>query len=310
MPTILRLLLLSLIALPVSLLAQVTVEPPHLISGPGAAQRPSLHWGTLNVQLTSDRPEYFVGDTLGLTVRVNRDAHLYVYTTDERGLTRQLLPNYYDENNLARANRPFRLPSSRYQLRASSQGWQTITVQAVAVEQTPWVPSPNLRRYTPQNAFPPIQGSLSGNAQQLRADVEQGWYTSQSQISAHQGQLSGPGAAQPRRGIEVAPPPSPSYGEATQRILVRGSSFNPNRPPDPGRPRPGKEFGTLNLSSSPSRAEVYIDRYYYGLTPLTVDLSPRRYRVVIQSQGYAPFERDVQIRKDRTERLSVRLQRE
>src|SRR5690606_36590559 len=94
----------------------------------------------IRVNLSADRSSVRAGDPVGLTVRTSTDAHLYVYATDPQGVTRQLLPNYYDREHFTRANQNFRLPSSRYALTASGGGTNLIHVVAVGTDAPGWNP--------------------------------------------------------------------------------------------------------------------------------------------------------------------------
>lgn len=64
------------------------------------------------------------------------------------------------------------------------------------------------------------------------------------------------------------------------------------------RPSQGA-YGTLEVSSTPSRAEVYVDRAFVGFTPLRYGLRPGNYDVEVVGAGGTYAER-VQVRPDRT----------
>jgi hypothetical protein len=64
------------------------------------------------------------------------------------------------------------------------------------------------------------------------------------------------------------------------------------------RPSQGA-FGTLEVSSTPSGAEVYVDRAFAGFTPLRYDLRPGTYDVEVVGSGSTYAER-VQVRPDRS----------
>ena len=64
------------------------------------------------------------------------------------------------------------------------------------------------------------------------------------------------------------------------------------------RPNQGA-YGTLEVSSTPSRAEVYVDRTFAGYTPLRYDVRPGTYDVEVVGSGGTYAER-VQVRPDRT----------
>lgn len=271
-------------------------------------------WGAVRVSLSLDRSQISLDDTVGMTIRVDQDAYIFVYTTDESGVTRQLLPNFYDSENLARAGVPLRIPSSLYRLRASTPGWQRITVHAVATGGDDyWRPDPRLMRLSAQDAFPIRKGGEAEMKSQLRQSVERGWLSRESKGAAL---LSSPDESK-RQGIIVQPPArvprAPCWGEATARLYVRNTNnardTQAPRHADPSRPKPGKEKAELRVTSSPAGAELYLDNYFYGRTPITVDIPPDRYRVRVTKNGYTTWERQMQFKNGDKESFSVRLQK-
>lgn len=64
------------------------------------------------------------------------------------------------------------------------------------------------------------------------------------------------------------------------------------------RPNQGA-YGTLEVSSTPDRAEVYVDRSFAGYTPLRYDVRPGTYDIEVVASGGTYAER-VQVRPDRT----------
>lgn len=67
--------------------------------------------------------------------------------------------------------------------------------------------------------------------------------------------------------------------------------------------------GTLAISSSPSRAKVYVDGVYFGLTPLSAEFSVGIHEVSIKLDGYKTASEKVSVRNgDKTE-MDIKLQR-
>ena len=67
--------------------------------------------------------------------------------------------------------------------------------------------------------------------------------------------------------------------------------------------------GTLAISSSPSRAKVYVDGVYFGLTPLRAEYSAGVYEVSIKMDGYKTFSEKVSVRKGDNTEMDIKLQR-
>ncbi len=66
--------------------------------------------------------------------------------------------------------------------------------------------------------------------------------------------------------------------------------------------------GALLLSSSPSRAKIYVDEVYYGLTPLRLDLDPGVHSVTAKQSGYKTATEKVSVRKGEQTELELQLE--
>ncbi|MDD1705895.1 MAG: PEGA domain-containing protein [Methanoregulaceae archaeon] len=65
---------------------------------------------------------------------------------------------------------------------------------------------------------------------------------------------------------------------------------------DPGNPGRLPDSGSLNIFSFPSGARVFLGGEQEGVTPLTLsDLEPGTYSLILQEEGYSPFEKNVTI---------------
>ncbi len=47
------------------------------------------------------------------------------------------------------------------------------------------------------------------------------------------------------------------------------------------------------VDSKPTGAEVYLDRRYRGVTPLTLNMTPGSHRIEIRAEGYAPWSNEI-----------------
>jgi hypothetical protein len=67
--------------------------------------------------------------------------------------------------------------------------------------------------------------------------------------------------------------------------------------------------GTLRLSSKPSRAKVYLDGIYFGLTPLHAEIDAGVHEVEVKLDGYKSVSEKVSVRKADTTELELSLKR-
>ncbi len=70
---------------------------------------------------------------------------------------------------------------------------------------------------------------------------------------------------------------------------------------------PPPAVGTLDISSSPSGAKIYLDGSYRGRTPLQIGVNPGTHDVKLQLPGYQSYQVRVQVRAGQTTRISPRL---
>ncbi|MDH2916862.1 MAG: PEGA domain-containing protein [Gallionella sp.] len=67
--------------------------------------------------------------------------------------------------------------------------------------------------------------------------------------------------------------------------------------------------GTLVIGSAPSRAKVYVDGVYFGLTPLRAEFSTGIHEVSIRLDGYQTSTEKVSVRKGDSTEMDIKLQR-
>ncbi|CAN5363442.1 hypothetical protein BH09SUM1_BH09SUM1_18340 [soil metagenome] len=269
----------------------------------------------MSVTVSSDSRNLSLGDPVGLSVTTEADAEIFVFATGDDGVTRQLLPNYFDRDNRTHAGQAKRLPSTRYTLVANGTGWSTVYVFAASTKIGTWSAPSRFRKYDRSNPFPII----SGGAQQASSDLRRGipGASSVTDTTTASGTIT-------RRGENAPGDALPRWGDAYTRIFVRRpdgvynggyrDSYDdyPNNRYTPyssnRRPRASADAGTMSFSSSPNRAEVYVDRYYYGQTPITVRVSPGIHDVAMFKNGYETWEKNVRLEANGAERYSVRLE--
>ncbi len=67
--------------------------------------------------------------------------------------------------------------------------------------------------------------------------------------------------------------------------------------------------GTLSVSSTPTRAKVYVDGVYFGLTPLRAEIAVGVREVSVKLDGYQGVAEKVSVRKGDTTELEMKLKR-
>ncbi len=63
------------------------------------------------------------------------------------------------------------------------------------------------------------------------------------------------------------------------------------------------QTGILNLDSSPSNADIWIDNVYYGATPQTIALNPATHTLILKKAGYFDFTAPISIASGETTNL-------
>jgi hypothetical protein len=278
-----------------------------------------IHPEIIGTSLWTNRSSYWEGDDVEISFRVNRDAFVYIFSTDPAGITRMIFPNRYDMNNFARAGRTYRLPDRHYRMVATGpSGVDTLHLIATT-ERYDWI----VRGYHeirfdepfPVVPRPPVE---------FYSDVKRSAEAQARRQPAPQGPVASPrneGVPSERIAVVPAPPMPgppvwivPGYGESIHQVRVRGRHYYappvvvppppiivPPPVPHPPIYRPPAAAAQLFLSSSPSRADVYIDGYYYGRTPLEVQLAPGTHEVTVVKSGYAPWRTMVNLKEGRRE---------
>ena len=72
-------------------------------------------------------------------------------------------------------------------------------------------------------------------------------------------------------------------------------------------PDPVEGEGIINVYSSPSNAEVYIDENYMGVTPLSISLASETYQVGIRLDGYHDYVKNITVKDGVAETINVNL---
>ncbi|MFH0794996.1 MAG: DUF4384 domain-containing protein [bacterium] len=232
-----------------------------------------------SVGIWTDRSAYYEGDYIRVNFRTDRDSFIYIFDTDTEGITRQLFPNYYDQDNFVRGGRTYSIPDNNYSLRVSGPSGQEY-LRAVAVPRRYDCLDP-YTRFEPGTPFPLYQNGADGLKLELQHFAMPGNVVSSGETQ---------GAVTHR--IIVQPPPPPPrpdvyFAEATTSFQVwarRGYYF-----PGPSWPPVYPIYGAaaeVELRSSPDDARVYVDGHYLGKTKVKARLSYGTHFVRFTKSGY------------------------
>jgi len=299
----------------------------------GAAQQQPIPEGIivqpiqtpLAIQLGLDKVSYTPGDKLRLTIALNQDSYVYIYNITPDRRVNLLFPNAYQPINLLHAG-THTIPNQRYSLVISPPtGFECIQVLALAaplpLEQL--IPKGKL---APQNPFP----LLSQKPQEFRALMQSliggsvsatGWAAAWTcfQIAEPQARLrvlSEPsGALVSINGVAMGPTPleivlAPGryrvtlsrfgYEEWSQTVeLKQGAavSLEAQLLLSPFF-RPLGRTARLRIVSDPDDADVFINNAYAGRTPLSLEVAPGRYRVVVTKANYESWAQTLELKEN------------
>lgn len=271
-------------------------------------------------------PRYNIGENIVIGVRVNEDAYVYLFDVRSNGEINQILPNRYDQeglNNYLTAGQVKYFPAadaaynftvdgpmgidklivlaSKEVLDVSSlasysgnpnfatsnmgqsQFAQTLSIIVQPKPQKNWVTDTVLFEVTDPNSNnnPPVNagtidfrsnpsgaevfifGNLVGNTP-MTLNVKEGNYLVELRLSGSKifdniVKVSAGRTSLVEASLEVNPPASAS----------------------------------LNIGSSPSNAEVYIDGQYVGASPVTIAVAQGNHNIEIRLAGYLSFSRSV-----------------
>jgi hypothetical protein len=102
--------------------------------------------------------------------------------------------------------------------------------------------------------------------------------------------------------VYVAPPAAPPAAATLPAALVTPAA-------QAGTPSGNAASGLLSVNTSPSRAKVYLNGVYFGLSPLSTEIQAGVHDVVVQMKEYRTATEKVSVRKgDKTE-LELTLER-
>lgn len=238
--------------------------------------------GPLKVSIKTDKYRYHVTDQVKVNFGVNRDSYVYVFSTDANGINRQIFPNYHDTDNFLRAGKSYYIPDRGYDLEVlGPRGEERLTAVAVT-EKFPFL-YPDYHSYTVQDPYP---ASREGAVAMVRL------------IESFRREPS----STTKQPIRPAPKENLwAVADTSFQVLDNVGEESPVYKV--------ARYGNLDIDTYPSNARIYIDADYYGRSSQVIKrLSIGYHKVLLEKEGYIPYETNVYIKGNETKQIDVFLQ--
>lgn len=100
-----------------------------------------------------------------------------------------------------------------------------------------------------------------------------------------------------QRGFAIVVRPVPQQDWVTDTVLYMV-----------GNAPPRQQYGSIDVSSSPAGADVYVDGQYIGTTPASYGTTTGNHDVRVSLSGYADYQTSVSVRANQTSRIAASLQ--
>ena len=216
----------------------------------------------------NSQTNFAVGEALRVSARVTEDAYVYLFDVRSDGSVNQILPNRYDANG------------------------QNNFVRAGETKYFP----PEGAQYDFTAAAPAGVDKVIAVASQTPLDTST-LVTFQQDPNFASSNLSEQNFAE---GLSVIVRPLPQNDWVTDTVFlyVGGATA----------PAPQPQYGTLSVTSDPSGARVLVDDVFVGTTPLRYGTLSGTHRVRVESEGYTPFETNLDIVAGETRGVQTTLQ--
>ncbi|MGK0618802.1 PEGA domain-containing protein [Meiothermus cerbereus] len=250
-----------------SALAAPELSPQGIIVNPVPTDLQVRVWVNKDPGKTGN-PVYQIGERIQVSVQVNQNAYVYIFSVKSTGEIGLILPNAFDQNNLLRSGETRTYPpavGARYNLEVAGPEGQD-RVLAIASRQ-------------------PLSLAQIADIQTGRVNVQ--------------------GADNLARALSivVTPLPQQDWVSNVAFFIVGRAAVTPVQPVQPVQPG----TGTLSINSSPSGAQVLLEGRLVGSTPLSLVLRPGRVDVELRLGGYQSFRTSAQIRPGETTVINANL---
>lgn len=285
----------------------------------------------LQVDVGVSQSTYQIGEKIKYSVRVNQDAHVYLFNVNSRGEILQILPNDYEPRNYLRGGSSYSFPSSssRYELVVEGPVGTDQVIAIASLEPLPSSRVSEIQRNAAQNRSVTIKPVQNESWVMDSASYRVTGGTSEPEYQ--QGTLiveSVPPATVYIDGREAGQTPLEldlEAGNYTVELRAPGyRNYRINRTIESGKEsrvqvrlsststRPAEQpvSGTaISVASLPEGATVYIDGRSVGQTPVSVRVSPGSHQIEVRLPGYTTFRTDREVRSGQTVEINARLLR-
>jgi hypothetical protein len=317
-------------------LAAPELSPQRIIVNPVPTDLQVRTWVDRDPGKTGN-PVYQIGERIQVSVQVNQDAHVYIFSVNSAGEISLILPNPFDQSNFLRGGETRTFPpatGARYTLDVRGPEGQN-RVLAVASRQ----PLSLAQIANIQTGHVMVQGADS-LARALSIVVsplpQQDWVSNTAFFVVGRPALTPVPQPQPGTGtLSVNSTPGGAQvfvegravGHTPLSIVVRPGRLDlelrlgghqPFRTSVQVRPgetsvvsaslTPVVQHGLLQVSSHPQGAQVLLNGRVVGNTPLNLTVQPGRYDIELRLGGHQVFRTSVAVGSGQTVPVSASLQ--
>ncbi|RIH86634.1 PEGA domain protein [Meiothermus luteus] len=317
-------------------LAAPELSPQQIIINPVPTDLQVRVWVNKDPAKTGN-PVYQIGERIQVSVQVNQDAHVYIFSVRSTGEVSLILPNPLDQNNFLRAGEIRTYPPSsgaRYTLEVTGPEGQD-RVLAVASRQ----PLSLAQIADIQSGRVNLRGA-DNLARALSIVVsplpEQDWVSDTAFFIVGRAPVSPTPPVQPATGtLSVGSVPAGAQvlvegrlvGQTPLSLALRPGrvevelrlsghqSFRTSVQIRPGETTslnanlvPVVQNGLLQVGSNPQGAQVLLNGRPVGYTPLNLSLAPGSYELELRLTGYQPFRTALRVGSGQTLPVNANLQ--
>ena len=228
-------------------------------------------------------PSYNIGEEIRIGVQPSEASYIYLFNIRPNSTITQILPNRLDSygaNNFVQAGHTKYFPNHNSRYKFTVDGPNGLE-KVVAVASKQPLDTHTLANFTSSGDFATSSMGETGFASTLSIIVSplptETWVTDTASFYV----------------ITTHPPaPPPIYP-----------------PPPPVYPPPATQYGTLDITSHPARAAIYVDGQFMGYTPTQLfNIGVGSHTVRLELNGYTPFNTTINLRANEVYPINVTLQ--